>query len=222
MVPFDVALKIEARNFTSVLLNPSSSAMIRSLFINKEALEKGANRPKVEDQAVKKLGVIGAGMMGAGIAYVSANAGIEVVLIEQNRQFISCPFSNFYIAGLMNDMSTLTIGYDKLAANHGIKMLFAEATAIDAAAHRLTLSDGSSLAYDGSAIIVTQTARNVERIRNILARYNDVRQVEIEFVHVESAHGSMSAMAVQRAEVELLVRVELVRDHFVLRGLVDL
>ena len=82
MVPFDTALKIEARNFTSVLMNPSSSAMIRSLFINKEALEKGANRPEAPDQTVKKVGIIGAGMMGAGIAYVSANAGIEVVLID--------------------------------------------------------------------------------------------------------------------------------------------
>ncbi|WP_103258359.1 FAD-dependent oxidoreductase [Tabrizicola aquatica] len=82
LVPFDTALKIEARHFTSVLMNPSSTAMIRSLFINKEALEKGANRPKVADMAVKKLGVIGAGMMGAGIAYVAANAGIEVVLID--------------------------------------------------------------------------------------------------------------------------------------------
>ncbi|WP_128513935.1 3-hydroxyacyl-CoA dehydrogenase NAD-binding domain-containing protein [Tabrizicola thermarum] len=86
LVPFDTALKIEARHFTSVLMNPSSSAMIRSLFINKEALEKGANRPKVADQSVKKLGVIGAGMMGAGIAYVSANAGIEVVLIDATQE----------------------------------------------------------------------------------------------------------------------------------------
>jgi 3-hydroxyacyl-CoA dehydrogenase/enoyl-CoA hydratase/3-hydroxybutyryl-CoA epimerase len=85
LVPFDTALKIEARWFTSVLMNPSSSAMIRSLFINKEALEKGANRPKVADQTVRKLGVIGAGMMGAGIAYVSANAGIDVVLIDATQ-----------------------------------------------------------------------------------------------------------------------------------------
>jgi 3-hydroxyacyl-CoA dehydrogenase/enoyl-CoA hydratase/3-hydroxybutyryl-CoA epimerase len=85
LVPFDTALKIEARHFTSVLLNPSSSAMIRSLFINKEALEKGANRPKAPDQSVKKLGVIGAGMMGAGIAYVSALAGIDVVLIDASQ-----------------------------------------------------------------------------------------------------------------------------------------
>ena len=82
MVPFDVALKIEARWFTSVLMNPSSGAMIRSLFINKEALDKGANRPAVADQSVRRIGIIGAGMMGAGIAYVSANAGIDVVLID--------------------------------------------------------------------------------------------------------------------------------------------
>jgi 3-hydroxyacyl-CoA dehydrogenase/enoyl-CoA hydratase/3-hydroxybutyryl-CoA epimerase len=86
LVPFDTALKIEARWFTSVLMNPSSTAMIRSLFINKEALEKGANRPKVADQTVRKVGVIGAGMMGAGIAYVSANAGIEVVLIDAAQE----------------------------------------------------------------------------------------------------------------------------------------
>ncbi len=87
MVPFDTALKIEARWFTNVLLNPSSGAMIRSLFINKEALEKGAVRPAgVEDQSVKKVGIIGAGMMGAGIALVSALAGIEVVLIDAKQE----------------------------------------------------------------------------------------------------------------------------------------
>ncbi|MEP5728259.1 MAG: 3-hydroxyacyl-CoA dehydrogenase NAD-binding domain-containing protein [Sulfitobacter sp.] len=86
LVPFDTALKIEARWFTSILMNPSSSAMIRSLFLNKEALEKGAVRPKdVADQRVKKLGVLGAGMMGAGIALVSAQAGIEVVLIDRDQ-----------------------------------------------------------------------------------------------------------------------------------------
>jgi 3-hydroxyacyl-CoA dehydrogenase/enoyl-CoA hydratase/3-hydroxybutyryl-CoA epimerase len=85
LVPFDTALKIEARWFVHVLMNPTSSAMIRSLFINKEALEKGANRPEVADERVRKLGVLGAGMMGAGIAYVAANAGIEVVLIDAEQ-----------------------------------------------------------------------------------------------------------------------------------------
>jgi len=86
LVDFDTALKIEARWFTHVLMNPSSSAMIRSLFLNKEALEKGAVRPKdIPDQRVKKLGVLGAGMMGAGIALVSAQAGMEVVLIDRDQ-----------------------------------------------------------------------------------------------------------------------------------------
>ncbi|MEL7215753.1 MAG: 3-hydroxyacyl-CoA dehydrogenase NAD-binding domain-containing protein, partial [Pseudomonadota bacterium] len=85
MVPFDTALKIEARWFTKVLMNPSSSAMINSLFINKEALEKGANRPEAPDQTVKTVGILGAGMMGAGIAYVSALAGINVVLIDREQ-----------------------------------------------------------------------------------------------------------------------------------------
>ncbi|WP_424178682.1 3-hydroxyacyl-CoA dehydrogenase NAD-binding domain-containing protein [Yoonia sp. TsM2_T14_4] len=85
LVPFDTALKIEARWFTNVLMNPSSSAMIRSLFINKEALEKGANRPQAPDQKVRQVGVIGAGMMGAGIALVSALAGIKVVLIDAKQ-----------------------------------------------------------------------------------------------------------------------------------------
>ncbi len=86
LVPFDTALKIEARWFTNVLMNPSSEAMIRSLFINKEALEKGANRPSVDDQKVSQVGIIGAGMMGAGIALVSAMAGIKVVLIDAKQE----------------------------------------------------------------------------------------------------------------------------------------
>ncbi|MDW4498719.1 3-hydroxyacyl-CoA dehydrogenase NAD-binding domain-containing protein [Sulfitobacter sp. D35] len=87
LVDFDTALRIEARWFTSVLMNPSSSAMIRSLFVNKEALEKGAVRPEgVSDQRVQKLGVLGAGMMGAGIALVSAQAGMEVVLIDRSQE----------------------------------------------------------------------------------------------------------------------------------------
>ncbi len=85
-VPFDTALKIEARWFTNVLMNPSSAAMIRSLFINKEALDKGAVRPDVADETVKKVGVLGAGMMGAGIAFVSAKAGINVVLIDNSQE----------------------------------------------------------------------------------------------------------------------------------------
>lgn len=86
MVDFDTALRIEARWFTGVLMNPSSAAMIRSLFLNKQALEKGASRPALPDESVRKLGILGAGMMGGGIAYVAAKAGIPVVLIDRDQE----------------------------------------------------------------------------------------------------------------------------------------
>jgi 3-hydroxyacyl-CoA dehydrogenase/enoyl-CoA hydratase/3-hydroxybutyryl-CoA epimerase len=85
LVDFDTALRIEARWFTSVLLDPSSAAMIRSLFLSKQALEHGAVRPAVPDSPVRRLGILGAGMMGAGIATVAAQAGIEVVLIDRDQ-----------------------------------------------------------------------------------------------------------------------------------------
>ncbi|MEM1344549.1 MAG: 3-hydroxyacyl-CoA dehydrogenase NAD-binding domain-containing protein [Pseudomonadota bacterium] len=87
LVPFDTALRIEARRFVSVLLDPTAEAMIRTLFLAKQALEKGAARPKAEpDARVKRLGVLGAGMMGAGIAHAAATAGIEVVLLDRDRE----------------------------------------------------------------------------------------------------------------------------------------
>ncbi|MFT3972541.1 MAG: 3-hydroxyacyl-CoA dehydrogenase NAD-binding domain-containing protein [Amaricoccus sp.] len=86
MVDFDTALRIEARWFTSVLLDPSSAAMIRSLFLSKQALEKGAVRPAVPDAPVRTLGILGAGMMGAGIATVAAQAGIDVVLLDRDQE----------------------------------------------------------------------------------------------------------------------------------------
>lgn len=55
---------------------------------------------------------------------------------------------------------------------------------------------GSSLAYDGSRILVTHTSRNIERIRNILARYNDIRQVEIEAKFLDVSEGALDEMGI--------------------------
>ena len=86
-VPIDAALRIEARYFTKVVMDPVSQNMVRSLFVNMQALNKGARRPKdFEKYDVKKIGILGAGLMGAGIAYVTAKAGIEVVLIDQSQE----------------------------------------------------------------------------------------------------------------------------------------
>ncbi len=84
-VPFDTALKVEARWFSKLLMEASSLNMLQTLFLDTKALEKGARRPAtIKKSELKKIGVVGAGMMGSGIALVSAQAGLEVVLIDQD------------------------------------------------------------------------------------------------------------------------------------------
>ncbi len=84
-LPFDAALRVESRYFAHVLQTKEAAAMIRSLFVSMQELNKGARRPKDEPQrSVRKLGILGAGFMGAGIAYVSASAGIDVVLLDRD------------------------------------------------------------------------------------------------------------------------------------------
>ncbi|MBN8957194.1 MAG: enoyl-CoA hydratase/isomerase family protein [Rhizobiales bacterium] len=85
-VPFDTALRIETRWFAKIVRSPQAKAMIRSLFVSMQDLNKGARRPKdVPAKKIGKVGIIGAGFMGAGIAYVSALAGIDVVLIDRDQ-----------------------------------------------------------------------------------------------------------------------------------------
>ncbi|MGL5363642.1 MAG: 3-hydroxyacyl-CoA dehydrogenase NAD-binding domain-containing protein [Bosea sp. (in: a-proteobacteria)] len=86
-LPMDLALKVESRYFAMILRSPQASAMIRSLFVSMGELNKGARRPAdVPPTKLKKIGVIGAGFMGAGVAYVTANAGFEVVLIDRDLE----------------------------------------------------------------------------------------------------------------------------------------
>ncbi|MFT4913762.1 MAG: 3-hydroxyacyl-CoA dehydrogenase/enoyl-CoA hydratase/3-hydroxybutyryl-CoA epimerase [Brevundimonas sp.] len=86
-VPMDAALRIETRYFIKTLMTPQAQAMIRSLFLSKQELDKGAVRPAgIPKSDPKKVTVIGAGMMGAGIAYVQALAGIETILIDRDQE----------------------------------------------------------------------------------------------------------------------------------------
>ena len=86
-VPFDTALRIESRYFAKIIRSPEAAAMIRSLFVSMQELNKGARRPANQPAtSLKKVGVIGAGLMGAGIAYVTAQAGIDVVLIDRDQE----------------------------------------------------------------------------------------------------------------------------------------
>jgi 3-hydroxyacyl-CoA dehydrogenase / enoyl-CoA hydratase / 3-hydroxybutyryl-CoA epimerase len=86
-LPMDQALRVESRYFAKILRSPEAAAMIRSLFVSMQELNKGARRPAaIPARPVRKVGVLGAGFMGAGIAYVSAQAGIDVVLIDRDQE----------------------------------------------------------------------------------------------------------------------------------------
>src|SRR5450631_4266479 len=86
-VDMDTALRVESRWFAKIVRTPEAVAMIRTLFVSMQDLNKGARRPAKEPQTtVKKIGVLGAGFMGAGIAQVSAAAGLQVVLIDRDQE----------------------------------------------------------------------------------------------------------------------------------------
>lgn len=86
-LPIDAALRVESRYFAKILRSKEAAAMIRSLFLSMQELNKGARRPQnVPPTKVRKLAIIGAGFMGASIGFVSARAGIDVVLIDRDQE----------------------------------------------------------------------------------------------------------------------------------------
>ncbi|HEX3341113.1 MAG TPA: 3-hydroxyacyl-CoA dehydrogenase NAD-binding domain-containing protein [Pseudolabrys sp.] len=86
-LPMDTALRVESRWFAKILRSPEAAAMIRSLFVSMQDLNKGARRPPNEPPtSLKKIGVVGAGFMGAGIAQVTAAVGLQVVLVDRDQE----------------------------------------------------------------------------------------------------------------------------------------
>ncbi len=108
------------------------------------ALAQGEIMPKTG----KRVVVIGGGWGGNTAAkYIRMqDPGIEVVLIEREGAFRSCPISNWVIGGLKT-MADITVGYDGLVNNHGIKLVTDTVTGIDTAARTVTVSAGN-IAYD--------------------------------------------------------------------------
>jgi 3-hydroxyacyl-CoA dehydrogenase/enoyl-CoA hydratase/3-hydroxybutyryl-CoA epimerase len=80
-VDFDTASRIESRYFTELVTGHVAKNMIQAFFFDMQAINAGGSRPDgIGKTPITKIGVLGAGMMGAGIAYVSAKAGFDVVL----------------------------------------------------------------------------------------------------------------------------------------------
>jgi 3-hydroxyacyl-CoA dehydrogenase/enoyl-CoA hydratase/3-hydroxybutyryl-CoA epimerase len=101
ITPIDTGLNIESQYFATLLAGPVARNMMRTLFVNKGAADKLSRRPEgIEKSPVKKLGILGAGMMGAGIAYVSAKAGMQVVLLDSDQA--RAEHGKAYSAGLLD------------------------------------------------------------------------------------------------------------------------
>ena len=77
---FDAALKVEGRHFASCVISDQSKDMIRTFWYHKNAVEKQADLPQIEDARIEKVGILGAGMMGSGLAFLCARRGYNVVL----------------------------------------------------------------------------------------------------------------------------------------------
>ena len=187
LVPFDTALRIEQRYFTEIMQTKEAAAMIRSLFISLQELNKGARRPAdVPETKFKKIGVLGAGFMGAGIAYVTAKAGIPVALLD--RDMASAEKGKAHSADLMDGLIkkgratpadkenllaliTPTADYADLAgADLVVEAVFEDSAVKKAATEQAeaVLKTSAVFASNTSTIPITALAKNSARPKNFV------------------------------------------------------
>ncbi|TGS43834.1 MULTISPECIES: 3-hydroxyacyl-CoA dehydrogenase NAD-binding domain-containing protein [unclassified Mesorhizobium] len=187
LVPFDTALRIEQRYFTEIMQTKEAAAMIRSLFVSLQELNKGARRPAgVPDTKFRKIGILGAGFMGAGIAYVTAKAGIPVVLLD--RDMDSAQKGKAHSDSLVSDqvkkgrakpeekdkllsLITPTADYADLAGCDLVVEAVFEDSAVKKAATEqaeAVLKSSAIFASNTSTIPITGLAKNSARPKNFI------------------------------------------------------
>jgi 3-hydroxyacyl-CoA dehydrogenase/enoyl-CoA hydratase/3-hydroxybutyryl-CoA epimerase len=87
LVDIDTGLRLEKRYLTDMIVDPRNRAMLKTTFFGMNEARKLAGRPKgVDKRQFAKVGVLGAGMMGAGIGHVTAQRGMDVVLIDETQE----------------------------------------------------------------------------------------------------------------------------------------
>jgi 3-hydroxyacyl-CoA dehydrogenase/enoyl-CoA hydratase/3-hydroxybutyryl-CoA epimerase len=187
LVPFDTGLRIEQRYFTEIMQSKEAAAMIRSLFVSLQELNKGARRPAgVPETKFKKIGILGAGFMGAGIAFVTAKAGIPVVLLD--RDMASAEKGKAHSDSLISDqvrkgrakpedkdrllsLITPTADYADLAGCDLIVEAVFEDSAVKKAATEqaeAVLKSSAIFASNTSTIPITALAKNSARPKNFV------------------------------------------------------
>ncbi|CAN7220865.1 3-hydroxyacyl-CoA dehydrogenase NAD-binding domain-containing protein [Mesorhizobium caraganae] len=187
LVPFDTGLRIEQRYFTEIMQSKEAAAMIRSLFVSLQELNKGARRPAgVPETRFKKIGILGAGFMGAGIAFVTAKAGIPVVLLD--RDMASAEKGKAHSDSLISDqvkkgrakpeeketllsLITPTADYADLAGCDLVVEAVFEDSAVKKAATEqaeAVLKSSAIFASNTSTIPITALAKNSARPKNFV------------------------------------------------------
>ncbi|MBQ0797154.1 3-hydroxyacyl-CoA dehydrogenase NAD-binding domain-containing protein [Zhongshania sp.] len=189
-VDFDTAQKIEGRYFLSLLLDQTARNMMTAFFVQMEALNKGASRPDVSERfKCKKLGILGAGQMGAGIATVAAQKGIQVVLkdisqenADRGRGYAEAFFNKGLAKGKLtedamskcmalihatadyNDLADCDIVIEAVFEDRGIK------AAVTAECEAVLASD-SVFASNTSALPISELAQASVRAQNFIGMH---------------------------------------------------
>jgi len=182
LVPFDTALRIEQRYFTEIMQTTEAKMMIRSLFVSLQELNKGARRPgSIAPTKFTKVGVLGAGFMGAGIAFVTAKAGIPVVLIDRDQEAADKgkAHSEKLMDGLIKkgrataedkekllSLITATADYGQLdGADLVVEAVFEDSEIKKGVTEKseAVIPDGSTFASNTSTIPISSLAKNSKR-----------------------------------------------------------
>ncbi len=137
-------MTLDRRSFIKLVGTASGAALAGCAGTQAPSVAAGSAADLMPMGRARRVVVVGGGYGGTIAAkYIRmADPSVEVVLVERSDHHVSCPFSNLYIGGIIKDLSSLTIRYDKLVGNHGIKFVQAEVTGIDPAAHAIQTSMG--------------------------------------------------------------------------------
>jgi 3-hydroxyacyl-CoA dehydrogenase / enoyl-CoA hydratase / 3-hydroxybutyryl-CoA epimerase len=186
-VDYDTAHKIEARYFQRLLLDQVSRNMMTTFFVQMNALDAGASRPQGIDKTnVKKLGILGAGVMGAGIAFNASHRGMEVVLkdltqenaekgkayaaraCEKHRRIDEAQaeeiLSRIHPTAEVNDLADCDLVIEAVFENREVKAAVTKET-------EAVLGDKAVFASNTSALPITELAEASQRPENFIGMH---------------------------------------------------